>query len=147
MTEYIPQTSASERIEAARKAIRVFDAAVDSIADATDLDEHEQGEARAERAALDCVAALRALITPPPVGETEEQIAERIVREKNDGWDWDMDIALKAVRAGIQSAHLTWEPADHPSQEMMLRWLGLTTERDDYGELYIPAQRIEKEVI
>ena len=56
-----------------------------------------------------------------------------------------------AVRAGIQSAHETWEPSDHPSQEMMLRWLGIDFEDGtaDDGEpaWCILPQTIEKEVI
>lgn len=63
--ENIPQTSASERIEAARKALVEFEES-ESTPYALDEGYHNAGI---------LAIALRALITPPGVGETDEAIA------------------------------------------------------------------------
>lgn len=136
MTNPIPQTSASERVEAARKALALVG-----------------GPGREKTLAR----ALRALITPPGVGESEEAIANRLIEEVMDyarsGWLDGRELAmaglLYGIRAGIQSAHESWEPADRPSQEMMLRWLGIKAERALHQDtlLFIPDQHIEKEVM
>ena len=157
MTDYIPQTGASKRYEAARKIIAAHDAAVDAYADATDMDEAYAAEARMEDATSDAVGILRALITPPSVGETEEQIVNRIMSEhgyhdprtNSPESSLARDVARAAVRAGIQAAHETWEPADVPSQEQMLRWLGIKAGKTVNGDdaYFIPAQYIEREAI
>lgn len=151
MTEYIEQTSASDRYEAARKIIAAHDAAVDAYADATNLDEAMAAEARMENATSDAVKALRALITPPSVGESEHEMALEIAKAY---WPTARgtayEAAVRGIRAGIQYAHERWEPADHPSQEQMLRWLGLEYTEHAYGgvtDLIIEEQSIEKEEI
>lgn len=141
MTENIPQTSASERIEVARKALAALEA---DIAVWGTL----YGRKGVTQEAAD---ALRALITPPSVGESDEAIAERIADEHLLDTDCYADKAvhpalLAAVRAGIQSAHETWEPADRPSQEMMLRWLGIE-HVVGLAVIAIPHQFIDKEEI
>lgn len=146
MTEYIPQGSASGRYEAARKALARYD--VPDILHSIVAD--------------DLADALRALITPPSVGESEERIAERIIQKvpssliQMDGSlrfepEALVSLVTAAVRAGIQDAHETWEPevAMQPTQEQMLRWLGLDYDEsfDDEGEpaLHIYSQFIERE--
>lgn len=150
LTTNIPQTSASERVETAQKALATWDDIYDGVP--ADMIERE----------ADAVAnALRALITPPAVGD--ESIAKRIAAEHYAGYapanlpadlSWEHlaqsfgEVAVAAFRAGIQSAHESWEPADVPSQEFMLRHLGIR-----YGDagrpthIHIPFQNIEKEVI
>lgn len=130
MTENIPQTSASGRIEEARALLAIYDRL--STANPTVLAE-----------------MIRALITPPAVGESEEAIAERIADAAGIDWDQAYDVALPAVREAIQSAHESWEPADVPSQEFMLRHLGIeyTAGTLDDTILHIHAQHIDKEVI
>ena len=124
MTE---QTSASDRYEAARKALADYDA-IDGWNGT-----HAVMIANAERLA----DALRALITPPSVGESEEAIAQRLTADGTPHqWDFGSDLLnaevrgllRQAVRAGIQSAHESWEPevAQRPTQEQMLRWLKIS---------------------
>ena len=139
MTENIPQTSASERVEAARKL----------------ADHLEQMMTTAQwmpaSEGIQAVHVLRSLITPPPVGESEENAVDRILAEWWRAHDYRIHIEhamILAYRAGIQSAHESWEPADVPSQEFMLRHLGLRY--SDAGRpthIHIPFQNIEKEVI
>lgn len=132
MTE---QTSASDRYRAAHEALAAFDSA-------------ERGdEATAETVAF----TLRALVTPPSVGESVEQIVDRILAQWRRDHDYAIDLEeamVRAVSAGIQSAHEAWEPevALRPTQEQMLRWLGIR-----YGaagrptHIHIPFQNIERE--
>lgn len=142
MPEFNEQTSASDRYEAARKAL-AFNEAVD------------RGESVAERTARDNLAdALRALITPPRTGETVEQIAARALNSfpppytPGAGYSHGEleQLAIYAARAGIQNAHETWECEDRPTQEQMLRWLGINARECEHeGELYLAEQHIEKE--
>ncbi len=145
MTE---QTSASDRYEAARKALARF-------WNPDDLAEMEiQGE---------LVHALEALVTPPGVGESEAQIVERwagrlrrrgaievlgeeAVFNATDHHGQSIESFRQGVRAGIQSAHESWEPevAQRPTQEQMLRWLGIEYDETD-GEIFIPDQFIKRE--
>jgi hypothetical protein len=145
----IPQTSASERVEAAREALAEYGRSQPSDY---------------ERAYADpLAAALRALITPPSVGESEEAIVEDFatrLREQGAIEILGQDAVFRAtdhhgqsvtafrqgVRAGIQSAHETWEPADRPSQEMMLRWLGLDYTIDG-DVIVVHRKNIEREEI
>lgn len=146
MTENVPQTSASDRIEAARKALEWYD----------DQSEAGGGIVAGGLAVAD---ALRALITPPSVGESEATIAGRVLDDyftltyeemvTDSSGETVYAALMAAARAGIQSAHERWEPADRPSQEQMLRWLGVTAEESvrDHDALFIPEQYIEREEI
>lgn len=151
MTTNIPQTSASERQEAARKALEVWTQA--STTRGVPLSQAIHG----------VVAALRALITPPGIHESEEQLAiewrERLMERgsievigetglySKESGVYEAEIFRLGVRAGIQAAHESWEPADVPSQEFMLRRLGIDYEEHRESLLFIPEQSIEKEVI
>lgn len=134
----VEQTSASDRYEAARKALAA--AAMYGVAPGMSAQREAQ-------MVLDLVDALRALIAPPNVSESVEQIAANI--ERVYGGRLSQETLLQmAVRAGIQSAHETWEPevAQRPSQEQMLRWLGVEHDLDEaVGMLFIQAQYIERE--
>ena len=120
--DYIPQSSASDRYDAARKALAEWD----------------NGGVPGVRAAHDLAEVLRALITPPGVHESEEQIAVRILEKLVSDEPFIAAIigganltrhvkalVAEGVRAGIQAAHETWECEDRPTQEQMLRWLGI----------------------
>lgn len=141
MTEYVEQTSASDRIKAAQEALANFTArtaALDSTV-----------ETSMERSLAD---ALRALITPPAVGESEEVIVQRVL-STYQVTDEDLPLmqvlAKESIRAGVQAAHETWEPevAQRPSQEQMLRWLGIDYEYRDPNGVVIHFQIIDKEEI
>lgn len=143
----IPQTSASERIEHARKVLR------------------EHGHADAEPGDPGSIAqltlALRSLIEPPAVGN--ESVAKQIAADHFAGYapanlptdlTWEHlaqsfgQVSVAAFAAGVQSAHESWEPADVPSQEFMLRHLGIEHSPSfREGYIYIEPQHIEKEVI
>ncbi|WP_406245850.1 hypothetical protein ACI7YT_12480 [Microbacterium sp. M] len=175
MSENIPQTSASERVEAAQRAIMWLSVQLDEArATVEEIEESREADnvqdkidardsadnllqhlLRHGQAQLD---ALRALITPPSVGESEEAIAERVIAAfpppySGTGYGHGelVEFGIAMLRAGIQSAHESWEPADRPSQEMMLRWLELDYEEstDDEGEpsVYVHGQHIEREEI
>ena len=141
MNENIPQTSASERIEAARKALAWYD----------DDSEAGGGIVLGGQAVAE---ALRPLITPPGVGESEEQIVNRVTGAtmaygESEGLSVRGFVQAGVrfgIRAGIQSAHETWEPADKPSQEQMLRWLGIEHYEFD-AIVHISEQVIEREEI
>lgn len=151
-TENTPQTSASERIEQAQKALAGYRGSdTYRVSGGTPEDSYDvldAAEAMAE--------ALRALITPPGVHESEPAIVKRVwdatpahisgegIRLQAD----DLFAMLRAaVRAGIQAAHETWEGSDWPSQEMMLRWLGIEYDEHADGTLHIREQSIAMEVI
>lgn len=138
MTEYIEQTSASDRYEAARKALAEYEKWADH-AYAFDI----AGEV------LDLADALRALITPPSVGESEHDMAMRIADAYNPpSRGTAYEAATRGIRAGIQYAHERWEPSDRPSQEQMLRWLGIEYAESDDGErLIILSETIDREEI
>ena len=147
----VPQTSANERQEAARKALAAYD-------------EHFMTRLLDPAEVVSLAEALRALITPPGIGMPElvrdfrERITEqgslavlgqRAVHEGGHG------PAIEGYRLGLadgeQYAHERWEPADRPSQGQMLRWLGIENHEEprigDTTKLRIPTQHIEKEVI
>lgn len=143
MTEHIPQTSASDRYEAARKALQMFD---DRTARLSSTIETPFERALAE--------ALRALIAPPGVHESEEDIVQTVIQNapahvsgQGIRFQYDDLIAMiqAAIRAGIEYAHERWEPADRPTQEQMLRWLGIEHQTLSYGQIHIDEQYIEKE--
>lgn len=169
MSENIPQTSASERVEAAQRAIMWLSVQLDE-ARATVEEIEESRDAHDVQGMIDArdsadnllqhllahgqkqLDAIRALITPPDARESEEAIAQRVSREATDfpdGVPSEDDVRrliIRGIRAGIQSAHESWEPSDRPSQEMMLRWLGIGyLIRGD--EIAIPRQSIEREEI
>lgn len=140
---YIPQTSASDRYEAARKALEWYD----------DQSEAGGGIVAGGHAVAE---ALRALITPPGVGEMPDLIdlyarAHQRALPNEDGpfSTADLDRAADAGRlaifnAGIQSAHESWECEDRPTQEQMLRWLGINYMTGP-GEIAIYGQTIDRE--
>ena len=152
MSEYIEQGSASDRYEAARKAIAAL---AIQISHERFVPSDESGHML--RVLIDASDALIALTTPPGVGETDEQIARRVSSEATDfpeGIPSEADVRkliTRGVRAGIQNAHETWEPevALQPTQEQMLRWLGLDCfdSTDDEGEpsIFIRPQHIDRE--
>lgn len=117
-------TSSSDRIQAAREALRTYDA----LCEEPDNDPgfHDRIDALVEAS-----DALRALIEPPATEEGPKEIAERIVREWMDAeiannpastapFDAtkDLDTLLtKAVVAGIQAAWESWEPDYEESED------------------------------
>lgn len=161
MTDQIPMRSASERRAAATKVLAAYDASVrqDYAANAPAL----AGE-------------LRSLLEVPEVGISEDEIVTESVavalreldlgdgvrpsvtnltRAIRSGWiDEDglesviRRVARAAARRAERAALEHWEPADIPSQEFMLRHLGIEHEEyDDAGPmLSIPQQYIQKEV-
>lgn len=140
MSDSIPQTSASGRYETARNALAAYDA----------LANIQNGDRDSELLdlALDCVRALEALITPPGTPLTQASIDHAADIAETHGYDSNgvTEAVLEGIEYGIQYAHERWEPADVPSQEFMLRHLGLR-----YGpagrptHIHIPFQNIEKE--
>lgn len=133
MTEYTPRTSASDRIEAARKLADHLEQMMTTA----------QWMPAAE--GIQAVHIIRALITPPSVGESVEQIAARV--ERLHGESVSPSVLLEmAVREGIYSAHIAWEPevALRPTQEQMLRWLGIDC-TIHAGNIFIPEQHIDRE--
>lgn len=137
MTEYTEQTSASDRYAAARKALDHYFA--------TPTHDAKEWALRA----VPVAKALEALITPPGVHESKHDAAMRIAADyfpESRGTAYEA--AARGVRAGIQNAHETWEPevALRPTQEQMLRWLGIEHEEDPaVGMLYVREQYIERE--
>lgn len=140
MTENIPQTSASERLEKAREALAAYDA-------------NPRGRAR-ENAMHDCIEMLRELVKGPTITTSADKAVDDLLDRCNpngeDVGPGELAYAVsEAFDAGIQYAHERWEPADVPSQEFMLRHLGLDYEdaRDDEGEdaLRIRTQFLAKE--
>jgi len=146
----IPQTSASERVEQARMFL-----------DRMSMRREIIGKREETTFETEAFAIIEGLVTPPSVGEGEETIAERVLAKLPNGliqtdgslrFDPEALVLLveTAVRAAIQSAHETWEPADRPSQEQMLRWLGVDARpariKGDV-RVFLPAQYIEREEI
>lgn len=150
----VPQTSASARVEHARVTINeAIASSEDEDAGVEDLISHRDN----------LIDALDAFISPPGIGMPE------LVRDFRERLTEQGSIAVLGMRAlrtiqephsetvegyrlgladGEQYAHERWEPADRPSQEQMLRWLGIEHEPSfREGHIYIPPQHIEKEVI
>lgn len=152
MSEHIEQTSASDRHAAAREALDRL-SRMPLRHEVVLIDEPVRRHAYIKgyeiaveemRAELD---TLRALITPPNVHESEHDMVMEIARAYYPhARGTAYEAAARGVRAGIQYAHERWEPADRPSQEQMLRWLGIEHELDrSVGMLYIREQYIERE--
>jgi hypothetical protein len=129
MTEHIEQTSASDRLEAARKALTGWEA----------LDRDCTGDSRPWRPGDALADALRALITPPGFPLTQVSIDHAADIAEAHGYDSNgvTEAVMEGIEYGIQCAHERWEPADRPTQEQMLRWLGIDYARSDDGELLI----------
>lgn len=152
MTENIPQTSASDRIEQARKALAEYEHDNEG---APWLYNPEQDDSAA------LALALRALITPPHSHESLSDLALKIhtaaINAAEDAGitiTTDLDSIMRnatnrAVYAGMQRAHEVWEPevALRPSQEQMLRWLGIEHDVLSYGQIHISEQFIDREEI
>lgn len=137
MTEYIPQTSASDRYEAARKALADWWGGVHQ-----GVHPWRNGEALA--------FALDALITPPGFPLTQVSIDHAADIAEAHGYDSNgvTEAVMEGIEYGIQSAHETWEceTALRPTREQMLRWLEIEHSVDEaVGMLFIPAQYIERE--
>lgn len=182
MTEYIEQTSASDRLEAARAAKRSLTreaGLLDFIREYLDLIARPEGfiDGTGKRYTLEqadlamwnavasmneAILSLRALITPPTTHESLSDLALKIhaaaltaAEDAGIQITTDLDSIMRnatnrAVCAGMQGAHESWEPevAQRPSQEQMLRWLGVRyTESAEQGYVYIPLQQIEREEI
>ena len=112
MTGTIPQTSASERMEAARQLADRIAARIRTLQPINSF------------TAQEAVDTLRALIIPP-VTPSDEDLIRIFHRARHDanqqhaalgilgGGSAALEIALRAVfDAGIQAAHETWEPAE-----------------------------------
>lgn len=125
----MPMDSASERYENARHV----------------LNGHGRADAKPSDpgSVAQLTLALRSLLKDPTEGYDVEAIAEEVLLAES-GTDI-RSIVQKAVQRGIYAAWETWEPADRPDQETMLRWLGIVYERPTEGLLYIPEQSIEEE--
>lgn len=134
MTDQIPMRSASERRDAAAKVVAKFDdrtAKLDSTVETT-----------LER---ELVAALRLLLEVPEVGVDEEDLIRSFDSTVFDNRD---EVLRAGIRLGERMGLEHWEPADVPSQEFMLRHLGIIHRPiPENGRIGIPAQSIEKEVI
>lgn len=159
----IPMRSASERRDAAAKVLVGFDARTRALGTTV--------ETSFERELVD---ALRPLLEVPEVGITEDEIVAEsiavVLGEFDLGGDRQPTVAhlLDAFRSGWLDAHDTewairrigraavrsaeqaalehWESADVPSQEFMLRHLGIEyREVGDY--IVLDTKRITKEVI
>ncbi|QNJ55582.1 hypothetical protein SEA_PHINKY_91 [Microbacterium phage Phinky] len=145
MTDQIPMRSASERRDAATKALSELRAGVDGPFGAdSGLDSYTLA---AVSALVDRIEpALKALLEVPEVGEDEEDLIRSFDSTVFDNRD---EVLRAGIRLGERMGLEHWEPADIPSQEFMLRHLGIEHEEyDDAGPmLSIPQQYIEKEVI
>lgn len=159
MTDQIPMRSASERRDAAAKALAQYDASV-------------RADYAASAPAL--AGALRSLVEVPEVGLTEREIIDESIartiavldlgdgvrpsignlhRAISSGWldEIGLELLLRSVaQAAAQRAERAalehWEPADVPSQEFMLRHLGIIHRPvPENGRIGIPAQYIEKD--
>lgn len=148
----VPQTSASRRREQAKVVINAAIASAES-------DDAGIEELIGHRDNL--IEVLDELTDPPTIGMPE------LVRDFRERLTEHGSIAVLGQRAalaggheptvegyrlgladGEQYAHERWEPADRPSQEQMLRWLGIEHYADVVGDrIHITAQSIEKEEV
>lgn len=143
-----PQASASERIEAARTVLATYGA--------KDAEPGDPGSV------AQLTVALRSLLSLPPADQdAEDAIIQDAIdtafdRMTDDDFTEDRVLdalracAESAVAASIQHAHETWEPADIPSQEFMLRNLGIKhkeIESEGQMRISIRPQWIKKEEI
>lgn len=146
MTDQIPMRSASERRKAAQAVVTEYEGRLQKLGPSV--------ETTCERALY---SALTPLLEVPEVGLTEDEIiAEAIQRSTAHvsgagiRYQYDDLVAMlrDAVRTAERAALEHWEPADIPSQEFMLRHLGIIHRPiPENGRIGIPAQSIEKEVI
>ncbi|QUE25377.1 hypothetical protein SEA_FIZZLES_83 [Microbacterium phage Fizzles] len=149
MTDQIPMRSASERREAARAVV-------------TEYEERSRklGESITTTYERALYSALVPLLEVPEVGLTEDEIIAEVIQRSTAHvsgagirYQYDDLVAMlrDAVRTAEQAALEHWEPADVPSQEFMLRHLGIEYEdaRDDEADpdtIRIRTQYIAKEV-
>ncbi len=140
----ITATSASSRSQALRAALEIYD----------------QVHARPERNDLDMVAAAnviqaaRNLIDAPDTFAAAHEAADRIFTQCHSLGIEAHENEAKAMieegyQAGVQAAWESWEPADVPCQEFMLRALGIdchdSTDDEGNPSIFIRAQHIDKE--
>lgn len=120
----VPMDSASERYENARRALK------------------EHGRADAEPDDPGSIAqltlALRSLLKDPTEGYDVAEIAQAILPD-DAAPEWSATLfaevralVAEGVQRGIYTAWETWEPADRPDQQTMLRWLGIEFFPDAY---------------
>ncbi|AWN04705.1 hypothetical protein HOT29_gp087 [Microbacterium phage Squash] len=149
MTDQIPMRSASERRDAARAAVAEYEARSQRLG--------ESVTTTYERALY---SALIPLLEVPEVGITEDEIVKGAIDRASwhitagDGVTFSyvnlVAMLTDAVRTAERAALEHWEPADIPSQEFMLRHLGIDARPariQGDTRIFIPAQYIEREVI
>lgn len=171
MTDQIPMRSASERRDAARPVLMWLGVYADRAREIiVDIDGSREAESMDDVFAVrddadDHLshyvqhiekqrAVLEALLEAPEVGVTEDEIVDGllvehdVVGERLESGEVRA-LLIEAVRRAERAALEHWEPADVPSQEFMLRHLGITHRESVHadGTLYIPEQYIEKEVM
>lgn len=147
MTDQIPMRSASERRDAAAKVVAEYEGRLAKLGPSI--------ETTYERALY---SALTTLLEVPEVGITEDEIVKGAIDRASwhitagDGVTFSYanlvamltDVVREAERAALEH----WEPADVPSQEFMLRHLGIIHRPiPENGRIGIPAQSITKEVM
>ncbi|QWY80168.1 hypothetical protein SEA_SALLYK_86 [Microbacterium phage SallyK] len=148
MSDQIPMRSASERRDAARGAVAEYEARSQRLG--------ESVTTTYERALY---SALIPLLEVPEVGISERDIVKMaslrlITRLEEIGVVITTNVhaavdgvLTDTVRLTEQAALEHWEPADVPSQEFMLRHLGIIHRPiPENGRIGIPEQFIDKEV-
>lgn len=149
MTDQIPMRSASERRDAAQAVLAEYEGRSQKLG--------ESITTTYERALY---SALKALLEVPEVGVTEDEMVAEVIAEfeRETGMYYPPAVLVgvrnwvaRGIRAGERAALEHWESADVPSQEFMLRHLGLEYEdaRDDEADpdtIRIRTQFIAKEV-
>ncbi|WNT45335.1 hypothetical protein SEA_BABYDOTZ_82 [Microbacterium phage BabyDotz] len=175
MSDQIPMRSASERRDAAKPVLMWLGVYADRAREiVTEIEESREADGleqviEARDAADDHLshyvqhiekqrAVLEALLEVPEVGLTEDEIVKGAIDRASwhitagDGVTFSyvnlVAMLTDAVRTAERAALEHWEPADIPSQEFMLRHLGIENELDPaVGMVFIREQYIEKEVI
>lgn len=151
----VPQTSASARVEHARLTINeAISASEDEDSGVEDLITHRDN----------LIGALDEFISPPGIGAPElvRDFRERITEQgsiavlgERAAYGGGHEPVVEGYRLGLgdgeQYAHERWEPADRPTQEQMLGWLGLKyteyTDSEGVEHIYVLTPTIRKEVI
>ncbi|QQO39592.1 hypothetical protein SEA_PHABIA_83 [Microbacterium phage Phabia] len=178
MTDQIPMRSASKRRDAAKPVLMWLGVYADRAREViTDIEESREADGiepviEARDAADDHLshyvqhiekqrAALEALLEVPEVGISERDIVKMaslrlITRLEEIGVVITTNVhaavdgvLTDTVRLTEQAALEHWEPADVPSQEFMLRHLGIGYQEsvNTPSNLFIPGQHIKKEVM
>ncbi|QED11900.1 hypothetical protein SEA_MASHLEY_84 [Microbacterium phage Mashley] len=174
MTDQIPMRSASERRDAAQPVLMWLGVYADRAREiVTEIEESREADGlepviEARDAADDHLshyvqhiekqrAVLEALLEVPEVGLTEDELVAEVIAEfeRETGMHYPPAVLVgvrnwvaRGIRAGERAALEHWEPADVPSQEFMLRHLGIGYREsvNAPGNLFIPTQHIKKEV-